>query len=225
MSRMKATAALITVGAIATTLLSSSPVSATGEETHRVEIVSKLDSVAASTLAPGQSVDWFLGVTSGPSNSGEVARELSVGVTAPHFTVTVDECESRRQDKGCAGPSELLATTSMSSITSVSLGDQPAGEMRWLRITVGLSPDAPSTAQNERGSLRFTATGDGMSSEAAFPSDTESPDAKDESDTLASTGDGVHLAELLMGVVLLITIGGVLLISRCNKEENNEIAS
>ncbi|GGO66004.1 hypothetical protein GCM10010910_24470 [Microbacterium nanhaiense] len=131
----------------------------------RIRIVSELDAAAASQLAPGETVDWFVDVTTTPGEPGTV--DISIAEIGDlGLEVAAFRCESEWEGSVCAAGATRLREQSPLPAGEASLLAIPDTETAHLRMVVVAADDLPASAQ---GALRLLAQGAGDAKDVEGP--------------------------------------------------------
>lgn len=187
-----------------------------------LRLTSVTDHEAMTTLAPGDSVDWQLGVRAHAPSPGqlEVGYAFDGGRSLP-MQITTAACTARWQHRQCPAAEVPVKGIAMDGTkTSGHLLSFEADEQRWIQVRVRI-PEAPAIAHGSVTNLRLTVDGAGeeVSTDPIDPtpengsnhpnSSPETPRAAPDStihDSLPPTG-GQILGALLWG--LIAVMGGL----------------
>lgn len=121
----------------------------------RIRIVSELDAAAASQLAPGETVDWFVDVTTTPGEPGTV--DISIAEIGDlGLEVAAFRCATEWDGSACAAGETRLRSQLPLSGDEVEILSIPDTDEAYLRLIVVAPDDLPDSAT---GSLRLFASG------------------------------------------------------------------
>lgn len=144
-----------------------SPVQAVTEEvitSDHLTLTSIGDREAMSQLAPGEPVQWQVGVTAAESEPGEVRVEL-VGNGNPGLRLhsTIRSCDRRWVEGTCAGETDKLLVPGPVAVDGSirRLTSMPVAEERWLLFELWLPEGPAPVAAGEPVQLAVHASGSG----------------------------------------------------------------
>jgi signal peptidase len=144
-----------------------SPVQAVTEEvitSDHLTLTSIGDREAMSRLAPGEPVQWQVGVTAAESEPGEVRVEL-VGKGNPGLRLhsTIRSCDRRWVEGTCAGETDKLLVPGPVAVDGSirRLTSMPVAEERWLLFELWLPEDRTPVVTGGPVQLEVYASGSG----------------------------------------------------------------
>lgn len=185
------------------------------------------DASQMQNLAPGEPVDWDVGVWADAPEPGQIRLGISgsgdLAEIAGALTVSVRACTTQWAGAHC--PAHTIELMSGESLTSIAAADgsrflttMPADQERWLKVTVVLNEQAAGAElSGAAGSILIHAEGAGEELSVGPDPDADGPPDGRSEDEADGAGGGQPESEGPLartgarGVMLMLLVGATLL--------------